>query len=82
MARGKGALPSNPSGPIPPYTQLLFCDWTEDGNLLAVAERGLGSSGELVVLGRTGRMLKTIPTDTPPSLDRPGAASWRKYWHR
>jgi prepilin-type N-terminal cleavage/methylation domain-containing protein len=59
---------------------VLFCDWTDDGNLL-VAIDNHNWGGDLVVLDRHGKLLKRIPTDTGVYMS-PGAASWRKYWHQ
>ena len=65
-----------------PFKNLIFCDWTDDGNLLCSTGRSAGRC-ELVVFDRRGNQLRVIKTET---LDQdhpsPGVASWRKHWRR
>ena len=63
-----------------PFGGLVFCDWTDDGNLLCLTENSATGKYELVVFDRNGTRLRAIPTEA--RLDRlsPGVASWRKHW--
>jgi hypothetical protein len=49
----------------------LFCDWTEDGNVLV-------NQGGLVVYTKDGKLVRRIPTERKPI----GAATYRKYGHK
>jgi prepilin-type N-terminal cleavage/methylation domain-containing protein len=53
----------------------MFCDWTEDGKILA-NQRGL-----LVILSRDGKLLSTVPVRAGGS-HYPGTAAWRKWSHQ
>lgn len=55
-----------------------FCDWSEDGNLLA-NYRDTGKY-TLAIFGRDGRLIRKIPTAVRPMQG--SVASWRKYGHR
>jgi prepilin-type N-terminal cleavage/methylation domain-containing protein len=80
---------SDSSAATPNYIEgngLVFCDWTEDGNLLINAALSPDQanwlkpgSWELRIYNRRGEHLKTIPTAVPPHPA--GPAVWRKYWH-
>jgi len=61
---------------------LIFCDWTDDGNLLCMTGRAAGRWCELLILDRNGKQLKSIRTETPVETPHPGVASWRKHWRR
>jgi len=56
-----------------PLTRIngIFCDWTEDGNVLV-------NRGELAVFSKDGKFIRTIPTEHRPR----GVAAYRKYGHR
>jgi prepilin-type N-terminal cleavage/methylation domain-containing protein len=59
-------------------TEVCFCDWTDQGQILANAN--YGSSWRLVILDRAGKLVRELPTDPPPA---PGViASWRQYGHK
>ena len=59
-------------------TGTYFCDWTEDGDLLVNYVDG--DQWRLGVVDLSGKLLKTLATDSPPA---PGiVASWRKYTHQ
>jgi prepilin-type N-terminal cleavage/methylation domain-containing protein len=61
------------------YNWVWFCDWTEQGDILANAGRP-PEIWRLVVMRRDGTVLRELSTDVAPA---PGiVASWRKYWHR
>src|SRR5689334_2373193 len=61
------------------YTSAYFCDFTEDGTLLANISSD-GTHYRLVVMDKTGRVLHNVDTEVPP---KSGAiATWRKYGHR
>jgi prepilin-type N-terminal cleavage/methylation domain-containing protein len=56
-----------------------FCDWTEQGNLLANVSDDL-KKWRLVVLDRNGGLLSELGTDG--GVAEGVVASWRKYEHR
>lgn len=59
---------------------ICFCDWTEDGQILA-NRKGQNGRWRLVIIDRnSSRILRELPTDMPPT--RGAVASWRKYEHR
>jgi len=61
------------------FSAAYFCDFSEQGELLANVSTGT-NSWKLVLLHRDGSFNRDIPTDIPPA---PGVcASWRKYEHR
>lgn len=61
-----------------PYLAAFFCDWTEQGTLLANVREG--SNWGLVILDKSGNLMRKLPTEVRPA---PGAiASWRKYGHQ
>jgi prepilin-type N-terminal cleavage/methylation domain-containing protein len=64
-----------------PFKNLIFCDWTDDGNLLCIAGDA-PPKFELVIFDSRGKQLGTIPTDTLVDHASPGVASWRKHWRR
>ena len=52
-----------------PYASAVFCGWTDDGNVLAnVAPRPLRPTTpwRLVVLDKSGNLVREVPTDVPP----------------
>jgi len=61
------------------YFSAFFCDWTEDGRLLANVSDD-NRTWRLVVLDREGRLQWTLDTPAPPAAGV--VASWRKYGHR
>ena len=61
------------------FRSVYFCDWTDSGTLLGNASAN-GSTWELVLFDRTGRLLRRIGTDVRP-VEGP-VASWRKYGHQ
>jgi prepilin-type N-terminal cleavage/methylation domain-containing protein len=60
------------------YQSIYFCDWTEQGTLLCNVRSG--NSWQLVILDRRGRLVRKLPTPTPPAAG--AVASYRKYGHR
>ena len=59
-----------------------FCDWTEQGDLLAnaVGDGVAPNHCRLVIFDRSGKRLRTLATDVPPKSGV--TASWRKYGHQ
>lgn len=74
---------SDPSN-LPPtllgsqYTAAYFCDWTEQGTILANIR--VASGWRLAILNRNGSLNHELATDIAPA-EGP-IATWRKYWHR
>jgi len=71
----------------PDYSYMVFCDWTDDGNLLVNACKGPvggdhmhGGDWHLMIINKQGNILREIPTAVPPYPS--GVASWRRYWHQ
>jgi hypothetical protein len=62
-------------------SDVQFCDWTDDGKLLASVYCSQ-SDIRLVVLRLDGTVERQIPTDALPDWARPWPASWRKHWHQ
>jgi prepilin-type N-terminal cleavage/methylation domain-containing protein len=64
------------------FGSAYFCDWTEQGDVLAnVSRTGASGAWKLVVLERrSGETKYELETDLPP-IEGP-IASWRKYEHR
>ena len=60
------------------YTEICFCDWTEQGQILANANRS--GTWKLTIFDRSGRMVRELPTIMPPAAGV--IASWRKYNHK
>jgi prepilin-type N-terminal cleavage/methylation domain-containing protein len=61
------------------FTEACFCDWTEQGQILANVNAG--GTWKLVIFDRnTGRLLRELPTAMPPAAGV--IASWRKYGHQ
>jgi hypothetical protein len=61
------------------FQSVYFCDWTEQGTLLANASRD-GKKWSLVIYDRDGQLIRTMETPAPPA--KGSIASWRKYGHR
>ena len=80
---------ADPSGITPSFIEdkrTVFCDWTEDGNLLvnaAVTPEPIDGTNfgkwELQVYNRRGQYVKSVPTAIPPQPA--GPAVWRRSWH-
>jgi prepilin-type N-terminal cleavage/methylation domain-containing protein len=72
---------TRPPGIILPagYRSAYFCDWTEDGTILANASEN-GRDYVLLVVDRDGHVRRRMQTAIPPS--KGVIASWRKYGHR
>ena len=64
------------------FRQAIFCDWTDDGNLLVMVDDGDTFRRKLVVLNRNGKLVRQIPmeADSPSRMSVP--ATWRKYGRR
>ncbi|MCY2950961.1 MAG: hypothetical protein NTU53_03175 [Planctomycetota bacterium] len=69
------------------FAHAVFCDWTEDGDILANVQEKSASPrppwpGDwcLVILDKDGRLLRKIPTDVRPRAQ--SGASWRKWGNR
>jgi prepilin-type N-terminal cleavage/methylation domain-containing protein len=62
------------------YREVFFCDWTDDGNILANGHRILGKQWVLFIVDKQGRLIRELPTEVPPAEGF--VASWRKYWHQ
>jgi prepilin-type N-terminal cleavage/methylation domain-containing protein len=61
------------------FDSAVFCDWTEDGKILAVV--GVGNNAHLAILDRDSRVLAEIRAISAQYLYG-GTASWRKYMRR
>lgn len=61
------------------FARVYFCDWTEQGELLCNTSQ-TGSTYELALFGRDGRLIRMLPTEPRPG--RGVVASWRKYGHQ
>lgn len=61
------------------FRSAYFCDWTEEGTLLANVTED-GANWMLAVFDRTGNLLRRMETDVRPA-EGP-VASWRKYGRR
>ena len=63
------------------FAGAVFCDWTDDGNILAnVVEgtrgrlpRGAAGPWRLVILDKAGKLLREVPTDVPPMASSPAS---------
>jgi hypothetical protein len=64
------------------FSQMYFCDWTDQGTLLCNAARAGGGTANraLIILDRDGKLLRTLATAVPPAAGV--TASWRKYGHQ
>ena len=62
------------------YQVAIFCDWTEDGRILAYVANG-GGPTHLVILDRGDRLMADIPGGATMER-RAGTAAWRNYLHR
>ena len=81
---------SSRSDPIavirPPSEYLVFCDWTDDGKLLATASTaprtGSPSDGkyQLVIMDKEEKLVRELATSVRPWPK--SIASWRKYGHQ
>jgi hypothetical protein len=66
-----------PSG----YNSAIFCDWTEDGNLLVAAQYvSAGLCAKLLVMNRDGKVLRELVTVQHGNDLH--MATWRKYTHQ
>jgi prepilin-type N-terminal cleavage/methylation domain-containing protein len=61
------------------YASSYFCDFTEDGTLLANVSRD-GINFKLVVMDKSGVVRREVNTEVPPA--KGAIATWRKYGHR
>ena len=61
------------------FARTYFCDWSEQGEMLCNTTRD-NVNYELALFGRDGRLVRMIPTETPPNSGV--VASWRKYGHQ
>lgn len=61
------------------FQRVYFCDWTEQGELLCNTSVN-GTTYELALFGRDGRLIRMLPTEPRPG--RGVVASWRKYGHQ
>jgi prepilin-type N-terminal cleavage/methylation domain-containing protein len=59
-------------------SETCFCDWTDQGQVLANAL--FGGTWKLVILDRTGRLVRQLQVDPPPAAGV--VASWRQYGHK
>ena len=59
----------------------MFEDWTEDGNLLISVNSGF-YIGKLVVMDKTGKMVRVIDVPHGAGSYEPSTVSYRKYQHR
>jgi hypothetical protein len=72
---------------LPPETDfVVFCDWTDDGNLLvnsSIPPRSGGFMGttkwQLMIINKEGKVLRRLATRVRPYSA--SIASWRKYEH-
>lgn len=71
--------PGTPNGSGGVFSRVYFCDWTEQGELLCNTTTN-GVNYTLALFATDGRLVRMIPTDTPPA--RGISASWRKYGHQ
>ena len=61
------------------FRSAYFCDWTEEGTILANVSED-GANWMLAVFDRTGNLVRRVETDVRP-IEGP-VASWRKYGRR
>ena len=59
---------------------ICFCDWTEQGQILANRKDAHGTWRLTIVDRNTGRVLRELPTEVPTATGT--VASWRKYGHQ
>jgi prepilin-type N-terminal cleavage/methylation domain-containing protein len=73
--------PSRPPSLLRPegFRSVYFCDFTEEGTLLANGTAN-GTDYVLIVVDRDGKLLRRMETGIRPS--KGVVASWRKYGHR
>jgi prepilin-type N-terminal cleavage/methylation domain-containing protein len=71
--------PGTPNATGGVFQRAYFCDWTEQGELLCNVTSN-GVQYELALFSTSGKLLRMIPTDTPPAKGI--SASWRKYGHQ
>jgi hypothetical protein len=62
------------------YEESCFCDWTDQGQILANVKTSYLSAWKLVTLDREGRLIRELSTDIPP--EEGVIASWRRYTHQ
>jgi prepilin-type N-terminal cleavage/methylation domain-containing protein len=79
--KGVNDEPSRPASILLPegYRSAYFCDWTDQGTLLANASEN-GRDWCLLTIDRDGKLLRRMETPVRPS--KGVIASWRKYGHR
>jgi hypothetical protein len=76
--------PVNQNASAPPsllgtqFPAAYFCDWTEQGEILANVPDG--AKWKLVVMDTDGQVRRTLSTAIAPAEGV--SASWRKYGHR
>ena len=76
FVRGLREDPTTPLRSIP--GNLEFCDWTDDGYIVANGSHSSGPSG-LLILKVDGTLVRQVPTEVPP---RPYTmAAYRKFGH-
>ena len=64
------------------FGDCVFCDWTDDGNILANVREQTQPRQRgwcLAILDKEGKLLRRIPTDVPPAPE--SGASWRHARH-
>jgi hypothetical protein len=61
------------------YRYAYFCDWTDQGTMLANVSAD-GQNWVLAVVDRDDNLLRVMQTAVPPS--KGVVASWRKYGHK
>ena len=79
--KGVNEEPTRPASLLLPqgYRSAYFCDWTDQGTLLANATDN-GRDWCLITVDRDGKLLRRMETAVRPA--KGVVASWRKYGHR
>lgn len=79
--KGVNEEPTRPPSLLIPdgFRSVYFCDWTEQGTLLANGTED-GRNFVLLTLDRDGKLLRRMETAVRPA--KGVVASWRKYGHR
>jgi hypothetical protein len=64
---------------ITPGYKIVFCDWTDDGNLLVnISEKY--PTWQLAIMNKKGQILRRLATPVPPA--QYSTATWRRYGHQ
>ena len=64
---------------ITPGYLIVFCDWTEDGNML-VNISDVYPTWQLAIMNKNGELLRRLATPVP--VAQYSTATWRRYGHQ